>query len=497
MKKWFFYQERGKTVGPLTIEDMKARIREGRIQLFDLIHSEGEDGWKMAMEFPDLRGEFKNSTMPTMNDRPWVCLRRRSEKALDFSTSGPFTTAEIQKSVAAGEISYSDYIWKEGFNEWRRIGTVEDFNRRLQERLEEKKTEKLPPLPLDLPPHQILKNVVEFKRARPIEEPPPPPEVTGKDLTAEPKSAAPAMPKMKTHEIPPLKDKNLPSEEVTNTNIKPFKKRSLRLLDWGVVAVLVIVLCGVALGVTRYMKRTPAPEIEPEPVAQAPQPPEVNPQPMQAKQDERPEGLPDTPPTELFLRAQTLGATQVKIEIRSDSGPSYPIYVQIIGLPGQVTEGASFYRYLKFQPSGDPRQPIDLSDVKLPQGRFILRAQTGKLNKEARINIGVNETHYKQTVGRLRKAHSAAIWKERLALFNLAQILEKQVTEAASGKRFSGKGLGALMAVKRSSGANYILFEEWFELRDIMQTAKTNASMALLMRAKQARERISTFSVWK
>jgi hypothetical protein len=166
-------------------------------------------------------------------------------------------------------------------------------------------------------------------------------------------------------------------------------------------------------------------------------------------------------------------------------------------LPGHVAEGASFYRYLKFKPSGDRDTPIDLSDVKLPQGKFILRVQSGNLNKEAKMSIGTNETQFKQAVGRLRKTYAAAIWKERLALFALAQTLEKQITEAAGGKPFNSKVLRALNGVKKSTGANYILFDQWYELKDIMDEAKTGASAALLARAKQAKERISTFTVWK
>jgi hypothetical protein len=41
------------------------------------------------------------------------------------------------------------------------------------------------------------------------------------------------------------------------------------------------------------------------------------------------------------------------------------------------------------------------------------------------------------------------------------------------------------------------LFDQWYELKDIMDEAKTGASAALLARAKQAKDHISTFTVWK
>jgi hypothetical protein len=448
----------------------------------------------MAMEFHELRDEFKSGKLQALSDRPWVILQRRTEKHLDFATSGPFTTDEIRKSIQTGTISYGDYVWKEGFHEWARIGTVEEFNRRLQTRAEEiKKTEALPPLP-EIPVQKILQNVTEMKRAKPIVEPPPPPEAAGgKDLTREKEplnSVTPPIPPPQSQPSP------RPAEEATVTNIQVTEVKSRKLVDVGIVAFLVVVLAAAALLITRFMGHSPKPVIEkPTPVAEVPPPkPEVKP----TLPEPKPQPIvPDTPPTELVLKVQTLSSTQVKIEIRSDAGPSYPIFVQIVGLPGHVAEGASFYRYLKFQPSGDKDTPIDLSDVKLPQGKFILRVQSGNLNKEAKMSIGTNETQFKQAVGRLRKTYAAAIWKERLALFALAQTLESQITEAAAGKPFNSKALRALNGVKKSTGANYILFDQWYELKDIMDEAKTGASAALLARAKQAKERISTFTVWK
>jgi hypothetical protein len=37
MSETFFYQERGKTVGPFSAEDIKSRIKDGRIPVFDLL----------------------------------------------------------------------------------------------------------------------------------------------------------------------------------------------------------------------------------------------------------------------------------------------------------------------------------------------------------------------------------------------------------------------------------------------------------------------------
>jgi hypothetical protein len=43
---------------------------------------------------------------------------------------GPFSTDELQAKVKKKEISFLDYCWRQGFGEWRPIGSLEDFDRR-------------------------------------------------------------------------------------------------------------------------------------------------------------------------------------------------------------------------------------------------------------------------------------------------------------------------------------------------------------------------------
>ena len=91
MTDGYFYQERGKTVGPFNVEDIKLRIKDGRVRVFDLIYKDGEPTWRMALEHSTLRGEFKIATLASLKDRPWVCLQKKSSEELSFVTTGPFT----------------------------------------------------------------------------------------------------------------------------------------------------------------------------------------------------------------------------------------------------------------------------------------------------------------------------------------------------------------------------------------------------------------------
>lgn len=515
MKNRFFHQEQGKTLGPIDFDEMKKRIRSGRIRLFDLIYLEGEAGWKMALEHPKLRDEFKDDGKQKMQSRPWVCLQRKSDSGFDFGTSGPFNIEEIRLAIQEGRVAYTDYVWRDGFKEWKRIGTVDEFNRRKVERKEPEKPA-LPPLP-DIPNHELLRNVVEIKRPEVKRPEPSPSEAVIDDTIVLPEThySIPNTPQPPSHEEPPRRRKK-----------SSRRGRLAALMDWIIVLALALIVCGGLWTLVRYLKkadllqldqiistepttsskentaRPPSPKPAPPaaPAVAAPEsvpPPGPEAKPKVAEKPPPPE-IKNVAPTELVLNVQTIGGNQVRIDLRTDaSGPDNPVYLQIVGLPGQVAEGASFYKYMKLSSKGDRKESLDLSGLKLPQGRFILRAEAGNLRKEARMNVGVTEAQFKQNVARLRKIYAHSIWKERLELFRLAGILEQQLTESLAGKKFSVKGLSVLNSVKRSNGANYILFDQWFELKEIMEAARTNPTMTLLGRSKQIKERLSTFSVWK
>ncbi len=391
MKNWFFHQEKGTTLGPITLEEIRSRVREGRIRMYDLVYREGEPGWRMALEHPDLRGEFASSTVKTLTSRPWVCLQRKSADRFEFGTSGPFSTEDIQLQLAEGLISYSDYVWRDGFSEWRRIGTLEDFNRRLSEanergvrrRAEEEKTPSLPAVP----GKELLKSVVEMKRpvAPSVLPPPVPKEATTPDLT-QLEVETPTVEKRK-HNRPVSNERRRPSFPPAS---KPERRRrSAVWVDWAVVVILAGVLGAIALALTRYLPSR-APEL-PSPSATAdlsapvsptaserPIPAEEKPAPVLAVEPEpKPVSIKSAPATELALSASSSGANQIKIELRTDAaGDENPIYLQIVGLPGQVSEGGAYYKFLRLEGQGDRREPLEIPSLNLPQGKFIVRAES-------------------------------------------------------------------------------------------------------------------------
>lgn len=508
MKNWFFHQEKGKTIGPVTLEEIHDRVRQGRIRLFDLVYRDGDSGWRMAMEHPDLKKEFKASTTETMIDRPWVCLQKKSETSFEFSTSGPFSTSEIRNNIQEGLVSYSDYVWRDGFAEWRRIGSLEDFNSRLAGAAKDLKT----PPPPGATAAELLKNVVEMKRGTSSQpESSVPPEAVTPDLTLPP-------PVERRVEAAPVKIERRKSKPPMASHPDAARaEESRRRLGWIDISLGILLLGVVVASLLYYLNfakngdvpaeaalppppppvaEEVAPPVKPE--APAELAPAAAPEPPVAEKPAADKAPQNSAPTELVLNVQSAGANQVKIELRTDaSGDEFPVFLQIIGLPGQVADGASYYKYLKLSAKGDRRAPLDLSGVDLPQGKFVLRAETGNLKREAKMNVGTGEASYKQTVARLRKVHAHAVWKDRLELLRLSEMLDRALTQNLGGKKLNTKGLEALLKVKKSNGANYIHFDQWFELKEILNTAKSGPSMALLGRLKQIREKLAVLTVWK
>lgn len=517
---FYFYQDSGKTVGPVTSEDLKDRIRSGKLRLFDLILKERDGTWRMALEHGDFKDDFKSQSRTTLKEKPWVCLQRKSPDGFEFTTTGPYSLEEIREALMAGRVSYTDYVWRTGFNEWKRIGLMEDFNPRLR------KQEPIRPRPAESA-EELIKNVVELKRPKIPEPEPPPPETPGQDLTKEKvaektprelvkqKHAPPPLPS--PIPAPPERPQPIAAPPIAEEPKKKRRRKNVPWVDWGIVGILVVVLGAVALVLSRNIKRqrtlevpattvvetvAPAPTsapigyeaTEPEPPPEVVEEDEVEPPKKEREEAPAPAKKISKAPTELVLSVQARNATQARVDLRTNGTPDFPVYVQVIGLPGQVTSGASFYRYVRLKPTGDPKQPLDLSKIKLPQGKLLIRAVTGELKKEAKLNLGTTDPQFKHSLSRVRKLHAYSIWSERLSLLRVSGLLQERI---AAGGKLSTKGLEALNDVRLANGYKFALFEDWFDLRNILDEAKRQTSPALAAKAKKIHDKMLSFSVYK
>jgi hypothetical protein len=140
MSRWYF-SVNSKAEGPITDDVLIQNLREGRLKPLDLVFREGGTSWCTVSEVPEFR-EAADLLVPAGVACPvtakeasdiyaWVVLRK---KGATFVQSGPFSQDQIIARIAAGELSYSDYVWRSGYKRWVRIGNLPEFDRRLRDR---------------------------------------------------------------------------------------------------------------------------------------------------------------------------------------------------------------------------------------------------------------------------------------------------------------------------------------------------------------------------
>lgn len=127
---WYFNQNL-KPQGPLSYEDIRARIHRGEIGPQDLISNGGD--WKPAGEW----GVFEVSLFPASqsfipgevvheDEKEWVLLVPSSD-GRGVLQEGPFSVRELRDGLIKKKILGQQYIWKAGLSGWCRLRDRPEF----------------------------------------------------------------------------------------------------------------------------------------------------------------------------------------------------------------------------------------------------------------------------------------------------------------------------------------------------------------------------------
>ncbi|MEQ1664837.1 MAG: DUF4339 domain-containing protein [Bdellovibrionales bacterium] len=133
MALWY-YLLKGRPHGPVTLDDVKNEISSSNIGANDLLYKEADTVWRMANSFDELGSTFKSSlehnsqaSLKNLNNqKDWVLLLRK-EQGGGYKQRGPYSQVEIMQKLKAGEISYTDYVWRQGLKEWYKIIALTEF----------------------------------------------------------------------------------------------------------------------------------------------------------------------------------------------------------------------------------------------------------------------------------------------------------------------------------------------------------------------------------
>ena len=113
---WSVLQD-GKVGELVGTKELLEWIQEGKLESINLICKEGEEHWKYANEFEELKSHFK-PVIP----KGWVVLRNEDGK---YIQRGLFSTDELKGFLRQGVVYPKDLVWYAGMVEWRHIYEVD------------------------------------------------------------------------------------------------------------------------------------------------------------------------------------------------------------------------------------------------------------------------------------------------------------------------------------------------------------------------------------
>lgn len=123
MQLWFTCKE-NELNGPYTRKEMEEQLQNKEILPHHWVRLQEEANWTVVSEHQEFK-EFseKKEDLEVLEEK-WVLLHLSDEGQKQL---GPYTTAELLNMVYLGDADYSDFVWKQGFSEWKRMGSLDCF----------------------------------------------------------------------------------------------------------------------------------------------------------------------------------------------------------------------------------------------------------------------------------------------------------------------------------------------------------------------------------
>lgn len=450
MSDWYFYLSKGKAVGPIGPLEVKAAIERGQIGPFDLLYRDGQERWRPSHEFGEFKGEFKERPKSRPEDTWVVLVREETRRGMAYLQRGPFSTAEIQAQLKAGEIKYRDFIWRDGQEEWSRISALEIFNP------PPVKWQPATQLPQDVEIEEevtadhLVEEVVTQTRVQ-LPETMTPKEAVTPDLTVVLPEAPAPRPYRPVPRSPTQPSTRLKTPRPQDNNVvAPWAlglPRRFRLARWAAMAASLGVLLFLFVHREDILKVAGVqwPGETEEPVGPAPAPPKrskgkaVRPEmPKVAEVAPAPPPPPAPPPEPEVPKVEP---TRFKVQIGGDSSrPTatfvtdasihFPIRVTVMGEAGEVLEQVSVYREVTVRWGKNEKPRLDLFTMNLGDGKYRLQAQIGnELKDQVGFRLGRDNREFRARLDRHRKLISLPFQRERRRLIRAAVDLNRLGSE--------------------------------------------------------------------
>jgi hypothetical protein len=230
-KSRWYYENHGKAEGPISTLELVKKIQDGDLSLMDLVFKEGDGQWMPAEHFLEITGLVKSAATDFKVDADWVVLRTiEVDGRNQYDQIGPFTIEQVLQLIDKGKVKFTDFVWREGYENWVPLGHLDKFENPLESSVRVDMSIYEKPRVEDLnattKPAQFFKPV---RKIRPLPVEPPPPEAKGEDLAKE-KWQIDLPPKVKavevkTPEVKAPEKVSVPEPKVTATEPSETPRR--------------------------------------------------------------------------------------------------------------------------------------------------------------------------------------------------------------------------------------------------------------------------------
>ncbi len=134
MSQWYL-SKNGQALGPLDQKKLEKLIADGEVKAIDLVYKAGAAEWLPVSEIAELASHLasKKENAPTKSSssgsKDWVLLKKIvTDKGKEYKQLGPFDAPQVIELIDTGEIRFTDFAWKEGFESWVRIAEIDSFS---------------------------------------------------------------------------------------------------------------------------------------------------------------------------------------------------------------------------------------------------------------------------------------------------------------------------------------------------------------------------------
>lgn len=119
--RWY-YSEGGEARGPLSLEQMRAKIRRGELQPEQKVFSDALGAWTALAGVAELRPASGN--VPA--EEGWYI-------GIDGKSYGPYAAERVEEMVKKGQAEPDSVVWHPSLGQWRPLGDVARFESALKE----------------------------------------------------------------------------------------------------------------------------------------------------------------------------------------------------------------------------------------------------------------------------------------------------------------------------------------------------------------------------